>query len=200
MSAFPKLLLSFVVPFESFRFFIFGWGWGWGGRGGVLLSSWRAYWLRQKLFLFRGLPGLGFGVGLVISSFNSQFFLLACPFVSRVISFIYNVRVRGVASMFNETSHSFFVWVVHECLLPCKVDCIVCMDYVSHCSLTLLASPFSESVGFSLFSPSFSLCVLSSLSLVYWLFCTCLLACLIRAAILYFSSSAFVYIPMLCHR
>ena len=38
------------------------------------------------------------------------FFLLACPFVSRVISFIYDVRVRGVVSMFNETSHSFFVW------------------------------------------------------------------------------------------
>ena len=39
-----------------------------------------------------------------------MFFLLACPFVSRVISFIYDVRVRGVVSMFNETSHSFFVW------------------------------------------------------------------------------------------
>ena len=36
--------------------------------------------------------------------------LLACLFVSRVISFIYDVRVRGVVSMFNETSHSFFVW------------------------------------------------------------------------------------------
>ena len=53
---------------------------------------------------------LGFGVGLVASTCHSLFFLLACPFVSRVISFIYDVRVRGVVSMFNETSHSFFVW------------------------------------------------------------------------------------------
>ena len=44
---------------------------------------------------FRGLPGLGFGVGLVTGSCHSLFFLLACPFVSRVISFIYDVRVRG---------------------------------------------------------------------------------------------------------
>ena len=58
---------------------------------------------------FRGLPGLGFGVGLVAGSCHSLFFLLACPFVSRVISFIYDVRVRRVVSMFNETSHSFFV-------------------------------------------------------------------------------------------
>ena len=57
-----------------------------------------------------GLPGLGFGVGLVTGSCHSQFFLLACPSVSQVISFIYDVRVRKVVSMFNETSHSFFVW------------------------------------------------------------------------------------------
>ena len=38
------------------------------------------------------------------------FSLLACPFVSRVISFIYDVQVRGVVSKFNESSHSFFVW------------------------------------------------------------------------------------------
>ena len=43
---------------------------------------------------FRGLPGLGFGVGLVAASFDSLFLLLACPLVSRVISFIYFVRVR----------------------------------------------------------------------------------------------------------
>ena len=36
--------------------------------------------------------------------------LLACPFVSRVISFISNVRVREVVSMFNKTSHSFLLW------------------------------------------------------------------------------------------
>ena len=51
-------------------------------------------------------------VGLVTGSCHSLllFFLLACPFVSRGISFIYDVRVRGVVSMFNETAHSFFVW------------------------------------------------------------------------------------------
>ena len=42
-------------------------------------------------------------------------------------------------------------------------------------------------VVFSLFSLTFSPCVLSFLSLVYWPFRTRLLACLIREAILYFS-------------
>ena len=62
--------------------------------------------------LYRGLPGLGLGVGvgLVTGSCHSLFFLLTCRFVSRVISFIYDVRVRGLVLMFNETSHSFFVW------------------------------------------------------------------------------------------
>ena len=54
-------------------------------------------------------PWLGFGVGLVTGSCHSLFFLLACPFVSRVILFIYDVRVRGLVLVFNETSHSFFV-------------------------------------------------------------------------------------------
>ena len=40
-------------------------------------------------------------------SCHSLFCLLACPFVSRVISFIYDVRVKGVVSMFNESSHFF---------------------------------------------------------------------------------------------
>ena len=89
--------------------------------------------------------------------------------------------------------------VVHKRLLSCRVVVtakwvvswtrITCIQPLSHCSLTLLASSFfSESVVvFSLFSPSFSPCVLSFLSLVYWPFRTRLLACLIRAAILYFS-------------
>ena len=59
---------------------------------------------------FHGLPCLGFGVELVTGSCHSLFFLLACPFISRVISFIYDVQVSGVVSMFNETAHSFFVW------------------------------------------------------------------------------------------
>ena len=75
--------------------------------------------------------------------------------------------------MFNETTHSFFVWVC-ERLLPCCVVVtakwvvlctrIKCIQPLSRCSLTLLASTFfSESVVvvFSLFSPSFSPCVLS---------------------------------------
>ena len=86
--------------------------------------------------------------------------------------------------------------VVRERLLPCRVvvtakwvgSCtrITCIQLLSRCSLTLLASSFcSESVVvvFSLFSPSFSPCVLSFLSLAYWPFRT---RFLIRAAILYF--------------
>ena len=84
---------------------------------------------------FRGLPGFGFGVGvgLVAASFHSLFFLLACPFVSRVISFIYTVPVRGGGvSIFNVTALSVFV---RERLLPCRVvvgsmGCIVYTDYV----------------------------------------------------------------------
>ena len=146
----------------------------------------------------RGLPGIGFGVGLVTGS-CLVFFLLACPFVFRVISFIYDVRVRGVVSMFTRPLILSLCGVVRERLLPCCVvvtakwvgSCtrITCIQPLSRCSLTLLASTFfSESVVvLSLFPPSFSQCVLSFLSLAYWLFHTRLLACLIRAAILYFS-------------
>ena len=101
--------------------------------------------------------------------------------------------------MFNEPLILSVCGVVRERLLPCRVVVtakwvvlctrITCIQPLSRCSLTLLASSFfSESVVvFSLFSPSFSPCVLSFLSLVYWPFRTRLLACLIRAAILYFS-------------
>ena len=37
-------------------------------------------------------------------------FISPLSFVSQVIAFIYDVRVRGVVSMFNETAQSFFVW------------------------------------------------------------------------------------------
>ena len=90
--------------------------------------------------------------------------------------------------------------VVRERLLPCRVvvtakwvvSCtrITCVQPLSRCSLTLLASSFfleSVVVVFSVFSPPFSPCVLSFLSLVYWPFRIRFLACLIRAAILYFS-------------
>ena len=148
-----------------------------------------------------------FGVGLVTGSCHSLFFLLACPFVSRDISFIYDVRVRGVVSMFNETAHSL-CGVVRQRLLPCRVVVIAkwvisctrirCIQPLSRCSLTLLASSFfSESVVvFSLFFPLlfhhffyFFLFqfVFFNISLAYWLFRTRLLACLIRAAILHFS-------------
>ena len=66
-------------------------------------------------------------------------------------------------------------------------------DYVYPAFVPLLADItcllfLSESVVvFSVFSPSFSPCVLSFSSLVYWPFRTRLLVCLIRAAILYFS-------------
>ena len=62
--------------------------------------------------------------------------------------------------MFNETSHSFFVWGRHERLLPCRVVTakwvvlctqITCIQPLFCCSLTLLAcSFFSENVVFSL--------------------------------------------------
>ena len=73
--------------------------------------------------------------------------------------------------MFNETSHSFFVWgsgvsvcccrvVTAKCVVSCTR--ITCIQPLSRFSLTLLASSFfSESVVvFSLFPPSFSPCVL----------------------------------------
>jgi len=67
------------------------------------------------------LPGLGFGVGLVAGSCHSLFFLLACPFVSRVISSIYDGRVMGEVSMFNEPLILSLCGVVRERLLPCRV-------------------------------------------------------------------------------
>ena len=53
------------------------------------------------------------------------FSFFACRFVSRVIAFIYDVRVRGVVSMFNDTVCSFFVWgsswasAVPQCCCHC---------------------------------------------------------------------------------
>ena len=70
---------------------------------------------------------------------------------------------------------------------------ITCIQPLSRCSLTLLASSFfSESVVvvFSPFSPSFSPCVLLLLFYLWFIghfVPASALACLIRAAILYFS-------------
>ena len=125
-----------------------------------------------------------------------MFFLLACPFVSRVASFIYDVRVRGVVLMFNEPLILSLCGVVREHLLPCCVigwmDCIMYTDYVYPAFVSLLADiylPFQKVflVVVFLFSSSFPPCILSFLSLAYWPFCTRLLTSLIRAAILRFS-------------
>ena len=51
--------------------------------------------------------GQGLGLSLLpVLAIHCSFSWLALLFL---ISFIYDVRVRGVVSMFNETSHSFFV-------------------------------------------------------------------------------------------
>ena len=63
---------------------------------------------------FRGLPALGFWgwASYRFLPFTVVVFLswLALLFLDRVILFIYDVRVRGVVSMLNETAHSFFVF------------------------------------------------------------------------------------------
>ena len=59
--------------------------------------------------------------GVFFFLFFLFFSLLACPFVSRVISFICDVRVRGVVSMFNEPLILSLCGVVRERLLPCRV-------------------------------------------------------------------------------
>ena len=61
---------------------------------------------------FRGLPGLGFWGWASYRFLPFTVFVfswLALLFLDRVILFIYDVRVRGVVSIFNETAHSFFV-------------------------------------------------------------------------------------------
>ena len=68
--------------------------------------------------LGQGLAGLG---QLPVLAIHCFFSLLACPFVSRVISFICDVRVSGVVSMFNEPLILSLYGVVRERLLPCRV-------------------------------------------------------------------------------
>ena len=87
--------------------------------------------------------------------------------------------------------------VVRERLLPCRVvvtakwfvSCtrITCIQPLSRCSLTLLASSFFSESVIVVFSLFFNIFSSSFFSLAYWPFRTRLLACLIRAAILYFS-------------
>ena len=151
---------------------------------------------------------------------HSLFFLLAnCPFVSRVISFIYHVRVRGdVVSMFNETSHSFFVWGSSRASLRCRIVVTAVLNglYRVHglrvSSLCPVAHwhylpplSFEKVLLFSLFPPSFSPCVLP--------LCVCVCVCGLLAIsyplvslpdwgshFVFLLSSAFVYIPMIFHR
>ena len=112
-------------------------------------------------------------------------FSLGLPFC--FTSYIVHLRCTsggggGAVSMFNEPAHSFFVWVVRERLLPRRVviakwvvSCtlITCIQPLSHCSLTCLASYFfSESVVIflSLFPLLFRHSFILFLSLVYWPF------------------------------
>ena len=86
---------------------------------------------------------------------------------------IYDIRVRVVVSVFNETVHSFFVWgslgasVALLCCCHCKVGCIVYTDYVYPAFVLLLTDIacllflFRKYCVFSLFSPSFSPYILS---------------------------------------
>ena len=69
-----------------------------------------------------------------------MFFLLACPFVYRVMSFIYDVRVRGVGRGEGGGLDVF----VRERLLSCRIvigsmGCIVYTDYVYPAFVPLLA-------------------------------------------------------------
>ena len=125
------------------------------------------------------------------------FFLLACSFVSRDISFIYDVRVcvggcggvgGGGGLDVERDRSSFFEGVSCLALLLSllsglyRVHRFSCVQPLSRCTHTVLASSFfffplfSSTMRFYLFFP-----------LAYWPFRTRLLACLIWAAILHFS-------------
>ena len=125
-------------------------------------------------------------------------FSLGLPFCFSSYIVIYDVRMRGVVSMFNELLILSLCGVVCERLLPCRVvvgwmGCIVYTDYVYPAVVSLLADIFCLLFLFRkcccfvfhsftlLFHYPFFL-FLSFLSLAYWPFHTRLLACLIRAA------------------
>ena len=120
-------------------------------------------------------------------------------FVSRVISFLYDVRVRGVVLMFNETAHSFFVWgsswASAALTCCCRLNGLYRVQGLRVSSLCPVARwhflpPLSFQKVFLFlslflfFSTMRSFFFISGLS---WPFRTRLLACLIRAAILHFS-------------
>ena len=149
---------------------------------------------------------------LVTGSCHSLFF----PSLGLPICFSgYIVHLRctswggGVVSMFNETSHSVFVWgsswasVALPCCCHCYMGCIVYTDHVYSACVPLLADItcllflFRKCccLFFSLFPFFFTMQPFFFPSLVYWPFRTRLLACPV-----FLLSSAFVYIPTLCHR
>ena len=123
------------------------------------MACWASYWF---------LPFTAFSLGLPFC-FSSYTIHLRCTSGG---------GGGGVVSMFNEPAHSFFVWgsswtsVALLCCHSAKwvVSCtqIMCIQPLSCCSLTCLASSFfSESVVvFSLSSSSFPPCVLSCLWLI----------------------------------
>ena len=143
-----------------------------------------------------------------------MFFLLACPFVSRVLSFIYDVRVQGVVSMFNETSHSLFVWG-SSCLLPCRV--VVTAKWVVSCTRITYIQPLSPLLAdITCLLFLFRKCCCCFLSLFPFFFTMRSFFFLIFGLLaisyplvslpdygsnfVFLLASAFVYIPMLCHR
>ena len=161
-------------------------------------------WAVSKV-LWEWIPNVGSKARESAEAMSQAFVLLACPFVSRVISFIYDVRVKG---MFNEPAYSFFVSVCCLAilsLLKWVVSCtwITCIQLLSRCSLTCLASSFfSESVVvfFSfplLFHHAF---FLVSGVLATSTSCTRLLACLIRASILQFTFRFISLLPLFFSR
>ena len=120
----------------------------------------------------------------------------------------YSVYLRctseGVVSMFNGASHSFFVCGSSRAsvALP-SCTRITCIQPLSRCSLTLLAfTLFSESVVvFSLFPlllhhAFFYFFIFGLLAISYPLVSLPDLGSYFQFLLL----SAFVYIPMLCHR
>ena len=114
--------------------------------------------------------------------------------------------------MFNETAHSFLCEVVHEHLLPCRVvvtakwvvSCtrITCIQPLSRCSLTLLASSFfSESVVVVLSVSPFFFTMRSFFFIFGLLAISNPLVSLpdYGSHFVVLLSSAFVYIPILSH-
>ncbi len=124
------------------------------------------------------------------------FLLFACSLVSRVLSFFYDVQVRGWWSrcLTRPLILSLFVSVFCPAVLLSAqwiVSCtrITCIQPLTRFSLTFLASPFFEESGFCLFVVPLFFSFSPFLShhvffLFYWPFRTRLIACLVRAAVL----------------